>query len=436
MLRQNPSNPCILESSPDGQTWTQFADLSGCAGMPGADGADGREVEFNVSTTHIQWRYVGDSTWIDLVTLADLKGVDGIDGQPGADGTDGREVEFNVSTTHIQWRYVRDSTWIDLIALDDLKGEQGETGTNNDLPSTPTLAETDKLCSAATGIADRILALVTDIVNDLATFTDLEVLEALLVSPGGRNGSVLQQLIGLLETADSTTIINEFNAEKSSLIEQLYCSELDKDTAISWAQSVVSWSSVTQSVIGQAIEAVTDGKWALWAFIDADKGLGDCTSFNCVTTQTCWDFANGSAGWGDSTSSGEFLSNRYRMRSNQRYAVGCFRVALVSPTGLNLNNIVGVSIDWDCSGGNSRNNNINQNYIRYVYTDGTQEELNMPNFDIPSSGFVGTQSYSVPQSDPNKTVNQVVIIHREWLPVGGASSTGTIYVDGICLETL
>ena len=94
-------------------------------GEDGADGADGREVEFNVSATHIQWKYVGDPNWIDLIALEDIKGDDGQDGSPGQDG---REVEFNVSETHIQWKYVEDPNWIDLIALEDIKGDDGADG--------------------------------------------------------------------------------------------------------------------------------------------------------------------------------------------------------------------------------------------------------------------------------------------------------------------
>jgi hypothetical protein len=37
-------------------------------------GEDGREVELQSGDTAIQWRYVGDVEWTDLVALADLKG--------------------------------------------------------------------------------------------------------------------------------------------------------------------------------------------------------------------------------------------------------------------------------------------------------------------------------------------------------------------------
>lgn len=42
MLRQQPGNPCILETSDDGgQTWTQWADLSSCVGQQGPQGIQG-----------------------------------------------------------------------------------------------------------------------------------------------------------------------------------------------------------------------------------------------------------------------------------------------------------------------------------------------------------------------------------------------------------
>jgi len=56
-------------------------------------------------------------------------GADGADGAPGSDGSDGREVELRTSQTHIQWRYVGDQAWQDLVALSTLEGPQGPAGT-------------------------------------------------------------------------------------------------------------------------------------------------------------------------------------------------------------------------------------------------------------------------------------------------------------------
>lgn len=38
----------------------------------GTPGADGREVQLQVSATHIQWRYVGATSWTNLIALSSL----------------------------------------------------------------------------------------------------------------------------------------------------------------------------------------------------------------------------------------------------------------------------------------------------------------------------------------------------------------------------
>lgn len=114
-------------------------------GEDGDDGQDGREIELRSNGTHVQWRYLGDADWTDIVEIASLrgpKGEDGTDGSDGNDGTngsdgsdgqdgaDGREVQLQKNTTHIQWRYVGTSVWSNLVPLSDIKGEAG-TGLTN-----------------------------------------------------------------------------------------------------------------------------------------------------------------------------------------------------------------------------------------------------------------------------------------------------------------
>lgn len=50
---------------------------SALKGLQGDPGDDGREVELQKGATHIQWRYVGDPTWTDLVSLDDITGPPG-----------------------------------------------------------------------------------------------------------------------------------------------------------------------------------------------------------------------------------------------------------------------------------------------------------------------------------------------------------------------
>ena len=74
---------------------------TGLTGPSGADGDDGREVELQNSGTYIQWRYVGDVSWTNLIDIVTITGADGSDGIDGADGT---EIELQNSGTYIQWR--------------------------------------------------------------------------------------------------------------------------------------------------------------------------------------------------------------------------------------------------------------------------------------------------------------------------------------------
>ena len=67
----------VAESNPDAlvQIWAAIDELkAGGGGGSGTPGKDGREIEIQNNGTAIQWRYVGDSDWTDLVQLSDLKG--------------------------------------------------------------------------------------------------------------------------------------------------------------------------------------------------------------------------------------------------------------------------------------------------------------------------------------------------------------------------
>ena len=59
-----------------------LAGLAGADGADGINGADGREVEFQTTPTHIQWRYSG-GTWVDLIALSSITGASGADGNAG-----------------------------------------------------------------------------------------------------------------------------------------------------------------------------------------------------------------------------------------------------------------------------------------------------------------------------------------------------------------
>lgn len=137
---------------------TKFNDLPAVAGEPGEPGIDGREIELRLTSTHFEWRYIGEPTWKQLSPISEITGPKGEDGAQvqlrinsnqlqwkysdqsnwsslinlddlkGEDGTDGREVDFRVTQTHLQWRYIGDTNWQNLYELNDLKGPKGDTG--------------------------------------------------------------------------------------------------------------------------------------------------------------------------------------------------------------------------------------------------------------------------------------------------------------------
>lgn len=130
---------------PDGE-WKKLvalADITGPAGQDGSDGTDGKTAEFQVDGDTLQWRYRGESVWLNLYDLTTLKGADGSDGQDGTDGKDGADgtngkdgtngidgktPEIRVDGNTLQWRYTGESNWRDLYDLSTLKGADGANG--------------------------------------------------------------------------------------------------------------------------------------------------------------------------------------------------------------------------------------------------------------------------------------------------------------------
>ena len=77
-------NPDIIE-----QILARLDELEENGGGSGTPGKDGREIEIQNNGTAIQWRYVGDSDWTDLVQLSALKGDKGDKGDKGEKGETG-----------------------------------------------------------------------------------------------------------------------------------------------------------------------------------------------------------------------------------------------------------------------------------------------------------------------------------------------------------
>ena len=73
------------------QIWQAIDELKAGGGGGGTPGKDGREIELQKSSTAIQWRYVGDESWTDLVQLSEITGPAGPQGEQGPKGETGSQ---------------------------------------------------------------------------------------------------------------------------------------------------------------------------------------------------------------------------------------------------------------------------------------------------------------------------------------------------------
>ena len=119
-------NQTISFSIPRGDT--------GLTGATGSTGAAGAAATISVGTvttgaagSNASVTNAGSSS-AAVLNFTIPRGDAGTNGTNGSNGTNGREVELQVTATHVQWRYVGDSTWNNLVALSAITGPQGPQG--------------------------------------------------------------------------------------------------------------------------------------------------------------------------------------------------------------------------------------------------------------------------------------------------------------------
>jgi len=114
-----------------------LADLEGPAGDDGTDGVDGDDgAAATISLGTVSTGAPGSSVIITEGGTANARifnftiprGDAGTNGTNGIDGDDGREIEIQNSGTQIQWRYVGDVSWTNIVALSAIKGDTGAQG--------------------------------------------------------------------------------------------------------------------------------------------------------------------------------------------------------------------------------------------------------------------------------------------------------------------
>lgn len=167
-LRQHQDNIQYRLSDGDWQTITTVSALTSKDGENGADGADGKD------------------------------GTNGLDGTDGQDGTNGREIELQKDLYFIQWRYVGEPGWRNLIAYSELKGDKGDKGdTGNQGP----IGLTGSAGPSVWGGISGDISTQTDLQNILdskvgltgnQTIAGTKTFSSALITPSGTNiGGVL-----------------------------------------------------------------------------------------------------------------------------------------------------------------------------------------------------------------------------------------------------
>lgn len=133
------------------------------SGGGGGTGTNGREVELQKTATHIQWRYVGDLTWTNLVLLSELKGADstvagpkGDTGAKGDTGLTGLTGDTGLKGDKGEPGIKGDSGLTGLTGLKGDKGDQGIPG------STSWVGITDKPSSFTPAAHPHTAANITD----------------------------------------------------------------------------------------------------------------------------------------------------------------------------------------------------------------------------------------------------------------------------------
>jgi hypothetical protein len=104
---------------------------TGSTGATGAAGPDGPANSLTIGT--ITTGAAGSSATAAITGTAPNQTLSltiprGDVGQAGATGATGANIELQATSTHIQWRPVGSSTWTNLVALTAITGPQGNAG--------------------------------------------------------------------------------------------------------------------------------------------------------------------------------------------------------------------------------------------------------------------------------------------------------------------
>lgn len=102
-------------------------------------GKDGREVELRKGAYFIQWRYVGEPRWRNLIAIDELRGEKGKAGNSLNLGLAARQVQLRSENGYVQWRWAGQKDWTNLYKIPTGGSGGGGPVDYNDLINKPDL---------------------------------------------------------------------------------------------------------------------------------------------------------------------------------------------------------------------------------------------------------------------------------------------------------
>ncbi len=116
---------------------TALCVLTAGVGMLGMTGCTTKDLDtikfrYDENSEYVQYYVNSNGDWRNIITKDELMSYIGDDlkGEQGEAGIDGKQVEFQQNGTYIQWRYIGDTVWENLILIENLKGNDGNDGEN------------------------------------------------------------------------------------------------------------------------------------------------------------------------------------------------------------------------------------------------------------------------------------------------------------------
>lgn len=169
---------------------------------------DGREIELRKGETHIEWRYVGEEQWKQLVALADIKGIKGDKGEAGLGWlfgmneptTEGRNGDLYLRYTTFDVYKKTGGNWQKIDTIKGAKGDNGDSGKNITLQKT----ETHIQWKVDDGVDEW---------KDLIAFSDLSSVGNATISEKGLVNAAYN--VGEISTQNVTTSISGTQADET-----------------------------------------------------------------------------------------------------------------------------------------------------------------------------------------------------------------------------